>query len=54
MSFRDAYKKIGNDIDEGNFKAPENVGGGTHEGSIGNLSNKLIAEEMEKVLKKFP
>ncbi len=53
MSFRDAYKKIGNDIDVGKFKTPENTSHGTHEGSIGNLSNKSIAAEMEKVLKKF-
>ena len=53
MPFRDAYKKIGNDIHEGKFQSPENVGHGTHEGSIGNLANKSIAAEMEKVLKKF-
>jgi argininosuccinate lyase len=55
MSFRDAYKKVGNDIDQGKFEAPPSsrAGYGVHEGSIGNLSNESIKDEMEKVLTKF-
>jgi argininosuccinate lyase len=55
MSFRDAYKKVGNDIDQGKFEAPPLIktGHGSHEGSIGNLSNDGIKAEMEKVLTKF-
>jgi argininosuccinate lyase len=54
IPFREAYRQIGNSIDEGNFsfdtnKKPEH----THAGSIGNLSNDLIREEMKKVLQKF-
>jgi argininosuccinate lyase len=55
MPFRDAYKKIGNDIEQGVFSPPllGEVGRGLHEGSIGSLCNNEIAKEMEKVLKKF-
>jgi len=55
MSFRDAYKKVGNDIEQGKFEAPPSskTGFGVHEGSIGNLSNDAIRAEMEKVLTKF-
>jgi argininosuccinate lyase len=55
MPFRDAYKKIGNDIERGVFSPPllGEVGRGLHEGSIGNLCNNEIANEMEKVLNKF-
>lgn len=55
MSFRDAYKKVGNDIDQGKFETPPSskTGYGSHEGSIGNLSNDAIKSEMEKVLTKF-
>ena len=34
--FREAYKKVGLDIENGTFKAPHTVHH-THEGSIGNL-----------------
>ena len=55
IPFRDAYKKIGNDIDQGVFSPPplEEVGRGLHEGSIGNLCNDEIKTEMEMVLAKF-
>ena len=45
--FREAYKKVGLDIEAGNFKAPHTVHH-THEGSIGNLCNDQIAKLMEQ------
>ncbi len=50
--FRDAYKIVGKDINEGNFKPDVNVKH-THEGSIGNLCNVEIALKMNKTLQSF-
>ncbi|MDR1699447.1 MAG: argininosuccinate lyase [Prevotellaceae bacterium] len=52
MPFRDAYKKVGLDINTGNFKPNKNIRH-THEGSIGNLCNEQIAKMMEDVLSGF-
>ena len=54
ISFRDAYRQVGNDIEKGafNFDYKKQLHH-THEGSIGNLCNDLIVEEMRKVLGKF-
>ncbi|HEX5024898.1 MAG TPA: argininosuccinate lyase [Agriterribacter sp.] len=54
ISFRDAYRQVGNDIDQGkfNFDYKKQLHH-THEGSIGNLCNKGIEEQMKKVLQKF-
>jgi argininosuccinate lyase len=52
MPFRDAYKKVGLDIEQGNYH-PSTTVKHTHEGSIGNLSNNKIQEMMEKELAKF-
>ena len=49
MPFRDAYKKIGLDIEAGKFKYTTEVNH-SHEGSIGNLCTTEIAEAMKKVL----
>ena len=48
MPFRDAYKKVGLDIEAGTFTPDKNVRH-THEGSIGNLCNKEIAALMENI-----
>ena len=48
MPFRDAYKKVGLDIEAGTFVPDKNVRH-THEGSIGNLCNKEITEMMERI-----
>ena len=48
MPFRDAYKKVGLDIEAGNF-TPNKVITHTHEGSIGNLCNKEICDIMENI-----
>lgn len=52
MSFRDAYKKVGMDIENGDFKPLTEVHH-THEGSIGNLCNEQIQEMMQEVLQSF-
>lgn len=52
MPFREAYKKVGLDIEAGNFKAPHTVHH-THEGSIGNLCNDQIAKLMDTQLEQF-
>jgi argininosuccinate lyase len=54
LPFRDAYREVGNQIEKGNFKFDLDKGlKHTHEGSIGNLSNKGIRELMRQVSKKF-
>jgi argininosuccinate lyase len=52
MPFRDAYKKIADDIKNGNFKPSKKIHH-THEGSIGNLCNKEIADKMMNVYNSF-
>ena len=52
MPFRDAYKKVGQDIEKGEF-SPIGTVNHTHEGSIGNLNLIEIQENMQKVLKSF-
>lgn len=47
MPFRDAYKKVGLDIEAGLF-TPDKEITHTHEGSIGNLCNKEITELMQQ------
>ena len=52
MPFRDAYKKVGLDIEAGRF-VPDRHIHHTHEGSIGNLCNDRIEELMEQTLDGF-
>ncbi|MBR6121574.1 MAG: argininosuccinate lyase [Prevotella sp.] len=52
MPFRDAYKKVGLDIEAGRFTPNKQIHH-THEGSIGNLCNDRIEELMQSVLKGF-
>ncbi|MBQ9236392.1 MAG: argininosuccinate lyase [Prevotella sp.] len=52
MPFRDAYKKVGLDIEAGNFTPNKNIHH-THEGSIGNLCNDRIAALMQQILDDF-
>ncbi len=52
--FRDAYKKVGTDIEEGKFShthtdTPDH----THQGSIGNLCNAEIQQMMNDIIQKF-
>ena len=52
MPFRDAYKKVGMEIEEGTFRADRTIRH-THEGSIGNLCNDKIAQLMAEVMDGF-
>jgi argininosuccinate lyase len=52
MPFRDAYKKVGLDIEAGTFKPDKDIHH-THEGSIGNLCNDKITALMQQVLDGF-
>lgn len=52
MPFRDAYKKIGTEIEQGHFTYNTSVNH-THEGSIGNLCNTPIRQNMDSVLARF-
>jgi argininosuccinate lyase len=52
MPFRDAYKKVGQDIEQGKFSYQPQVNH-THEGSIGNLCNDIIKNNFDSILSKF-
>ncbi|WP_299757206.1 argininosuccinate lyase [uncultured Pontibacter sp.] len=52
VPFRDAYKAVGEQIEAGTFQAPAEVTH-THEGSIGNLCNNEIAEQMQQLVQQF-
>ena len=52
MPFRDAYKKVGLEIEAGEF-VPDKKIHHTHAGSIGNLCNDRISEMMNKLLADF-
>ncbi|HEX8335071.1 MAG TPA: argininosuccinate lyase, partial [Segetibacter sp.] len=52
MPFRDAYKKVGAEIDEGKFNYSNTVNH-THEGSIGNLGTSTIKRMMDKAISTF-
>ena len=52
MPFRDAYKKVGLDIEAGNFTPNKDIHH-THEGSIGNLCNDRIKALMQSILDGF-
>ncbi len=52
MPFRDAYKKVGLEIEAGTFVPDKNIHH-THEGSIGNLQNDKIRQLMEATLADF-
>ena len=52
MPFRDAYKKVGLDIEAGKFTPKKEVHH-THEGSIGNLCNDRIEELFRQTLSQF-
>jgi argininosuccinate lyase len=52
MPFRDAYKKVGLDIEKGQY-APEHTVNHTHEGSIGNLNHAEIRQMMQQTVEGF-
>ena len=53
ISYRDAYRQVGNEVDAGTFNYDYHQLHHIHEGSIGNLCLAQISAEMEKVLDKF-
>ena len=52
VPFREAYRKVGIDIENGCFEAEKQVRH-THEGSIGNLCNAEIAGLMKRLVERF-
>lgn len=52
IPFRDAYKKVGLEIEENNFQYSTEIHH-THEGSIGNLCNDAIKANMQQTLAGF-
>ncbi|MEG1729862.1 MAG: argininosuccinate lyase [Bacteroidaceae bacterium] len=52
MPFRDAYKKVGLDIEAGHFTPHKDLHH-THEGSIGNLCNDRIEALMQQIVNGF-
>jgi argininosuccinate lyase len=54
MTFRDAYREVGLEIEEGRFQARPAELQHTHEGSIGKLCTQEIRERMDGVIRGFP
>ena len=56
IPFRDAYKIVGQKVEDGSFTPPPpgEIGRGSHEGSIGNLCTEEIKKQMQKVVDSFP
>jgi argininosuccinate lyase len=52
LPFREAYKKVAEEIASGTFEAPSTLNH-THAGSIGNLCNDEIRKQMDKVIDEF-
>ncbi|KPQ09726.1 MAG: argininosuccinate lyase ArgH [Algoriphagus marincola HL-49] len=53
MPFRDAYKKVGLDIESGNFAPDQSTVSHSHEGSIGNLCLEEIQGKFDKGIQTF-
>lgn len=53
VTYRDAYRQVGNAVDAGTFNYDYKQLHHTHEGSIGNLCLPQIEDEMKQVLVKF-
>jgi argininosuccinate lyase len=53
VPFRDAYKQVGHDIEDGKFDPNQNKVAHSHEGSIGNLCLTEIKAKLEKQVKRF-
>lgn len=54
VSFRDAYKQVGNAVEKGSFRFDQSKPlHHTHEGSMGSLGNEKIMEEMDSVVGRF-
>ena len=53
IPFRDAYKKVGLDIEADHFTPDQSKINHSHEGSIGNLCSNEIKSKMEKSIRSF-
>ncbi|MCS5489506.1 argininosuccinate lyase [Algoriphagus limi] len=53
MPFRDAYKKVGLDIESGDFNPDQTQVSHSHEGSIGNLNLEEINQKLQKAIRSF-
>jgi argininosuccinate lyase len=54
LPFREAYRQVGNDIEKNKFQFDISTGlSHSHEGSIGNLCTKEIANAMQKAVARF-
>jgi argininosuccinate lyase len=53
IPFRDAYKQVGLEIENGNYHPSKTIQH-SHEGSIGNLGNDPIRQMMEEAVSQFP
>ena len=52
-SFRDAYREVGDNIESGKYDFDNKTTNHTHEGSIGNLCNDQIRNQMQLIIEKF-
>jgi argininosuccinate lyase len=52
-SFRDAYREVGDNIESGKYDFDNKTTNHTHEGSIGNLCNEQIKNQMQLIIEKF-
>lgn len=52
-SFRDAYREVGDNIELGKYNFDNKTTNHTHEGSIGNLCNEQIRNQMQLIIEKF-
>lgn len=52
VPFRDAYKRVGSDIDQGTYK-PDTTLKHVHEGSMGNLCLEEISRNMDRAISAF-
>jgi argininosuccinate lyase len=52
VPFRNAYKIVAEEIQNGSFKADKNINH-THEGSLGNLCNDKIEEKLDAIMYQF-
>lgn len=52
VPFRDAYRQVGKEIEEGSYQAPRELKH-SHEGSIGNLQLEEISGRLKEEIRKF-
>ncbi len=52
VPFREAYKKVGEEIEKGNFFYNKTLNH-THEGSLGNLGNDILVEKFKATISNF-